>query len=1369
MVHLSFLSNRFWFFILFFFTIIFPSFGQIQFEGCRNLITSGNFSYTLNQTGSTNDGGIIRNTYNNQAESPASVSCSAGVCYFSISWNTILNRWEIILDPSGTNYLLYINTTASYPNPPSLTLGGWTNEQGCSNILVLTGDVQNTISTATLASITTTTQANVTATNADLGGNVTSDGGATVTERGIVWATTSSPTISNTKVQIGTGTGVFNQNIGGLPPNTTIFVRSYAINSQGTVYGNQINFATLNTCSAPTAQITNLSVGNNPTTTTLDVVDYTAPIGGADGYVIKINSINSFTSLTNSSSLPTSDLSWNNAGEQVIYTGTSINPNIIVTGLNPNTQYFFRVYAYRNCAGINTFETTGTSDNATTMALTPEINLLGNNISIPSGSTVTGSSNHTDLGQTLGASLDELFVVQNIGMNTLTISSITSSNPSFVVSNAPNSVVVNGQESFQITFSPTISGVQTSTITINNNDSNEGSYTFVVKGEGICPITSTISASVSNIAPNQVGSIYVNSKLGATYQLQNVSNGNTNVGNPIQGTGSSIYLQTPPLPSTTDFRVVASRGLDCGNQILNTITITVSGNPYGYQQTQLNGCSNNTSIADIDVTINGTNYLWNNSATTQDIDDVMNGLYSIIIDGTTTLPVIVGTPVEWENLIKSTVSLDGRIISSGTFAWDGSEAAATSKAVLEANEDGGFTYLIENLATIPNSMIGLSTPNLTAAYTSIKNSFYVAADGSLFVYYNNTLSQDTQIDVAVNDRLTMTRVGNEIRYYHNSTLVYTDISAANQTNRLVVDIAMIEGQSPQVWFSKCVPTNLNIVYSQSMADDCTTGIGEGTINLSPQSGVAPYSYLWADANTSNPRSGLSVGLQNVTITDAATNSQVIPVVIGVPIVWTDLQNVVQNSGILAAESTASYTTAGAISAAGFTGDGGITYFYDITNTTYMVGLSAINSDPAWTSLGYSIATSQNQLTVYEDGTLVHTNTSLNDGDRISILRQSGVIKYYINERMVYTSAVTPATTLYADATVSQGFSPLVYASFCTQVATNMKLNYLQTSIDDCTTGAAEGAITLTGSGGTTATYSYNWDSGASTANPRNALARGLYSVNMTNGASNKVAPVVVGGLVNWTNLTANTTQTAGTVTTNTPASWTSPEGGISSNRLAANVEGGVTYIINDLSKAGNYQIGLSLPTATTTTWETLGYSAYIGLQNRFIIYEGGTQYGPFEPILAGDRISIIRRAGNIEYYVNSTLIRQIATTMTDELAVDISFIKETSPVVYASFCNPGFRIPNKIEAVQKVDITNIEKFVIYPNPSAGIFKVHFETVLLQNTQITIFDGIGRKITTQTFQKGKQDFKINLKNQPKGIYMIHLNQKKNTKTKIIIVE
>lgn len=105
----------------------------------------------------------------------------------------------------------------------------------------------NTVITGPVApTVQTTAQANVTYAAADLGGDVTATGGATVTDRGIVWATSSGPTIvSGTKVGIGSGSGSFNATVSGLPASTLIYVRAYATNSVNTSYGNEISFTTL--------------------------------------------------------------------------------------------------------------------------------------------------------------------------------------------------------------------------------------------------------------------------------------------------------------------------------------------------------------------------------------------------------------------------------------------------------------------------------------------------------------------------------------------------------------------------------------------------------------------------------------------------------------------------------------------------------------------------------------------------------------------------------------------------------------------------------------------------------------------------------------------------------------------------------------------------------------------------------------------------------------------------------------------------------------------------------------------------------------------------------------------------------------------
>lgn len=100
----------------------------------------------------------------------------------------------------------------------------------------------------TLPTVTTSTITSIMSTSANSGGNITADGGASVTARGVVWSTTQNPTIAlSTKTTDGSGSGTFNSSITNLTPNTQYYVRAYATNSVGTAYGNEISFTTMPT------------------------------------------------------------------------------------------------------------------------------------------------------------------------------------------------------------------------------------------------------------------------------------------------------------------------------------------------------------------------------------------------------------------------------------------------------------------------------------------------------------------------------------------------------------------------------------------------------------------------------------------------------------------------------------------------------------------------------------------------------------------------------------------------------------------------------------------------------------------------------------------------------------------------------------------------------------------------------------------------------------------------------------------------------------------------------------------------------------------------------------------------------------------
>ncbi len=98
-----------------------------------------------------------------------------------------------------------------------------------------------------LPAIYTLAVTEITDTTAKSGGNITYDGGGEITSKGVVWSTSQDPTFEqHTGLTVeGAGAGLFYSVLTGIAKNKTYYVRAYATNSAGTVYGNAISFNTL--------------------------------------------------------------------------------------------------------------------------------------------------------------------------------------------------------------------------------------------------------------------------------------------------------------------------------------------------------------------------------------------------------------------------------------------------------------------------------------------------------------------------------------------------------------------------------------------------------------------------------------------------------------------------------------------------------------------------------------------------------------------------------------------------------------------------------------------------------------------------------------------------------------------------------------------------------------------------------------------------------------------------------------------------------------------------------------------------------------------------------------------------------------------
>ncbi|MBO4739818.1 MAG: hypothetical protein J5606_09725, partial [Bacteroidales bacterium] len=141
---------------------------------------------------------------------------------------------------NNSGYAYNLNFNSSYLDPSNHS--SYRN-LGFSVRLVRSADSASN-QVFTIPTISTTAVSNIDTTSATSGGNITSDGGATVTARGICWSTSPNPTISDSHTTDGNGIGSFTSSITGLTANTTYYVRAYATNVVGTVYGNEITFTT---------------------------------------------------------------------------------------------------------------------------------------------------------------------------------------------------------------------------------------------------------------------------------------------------------------------------------------------------------------------------------------------------------------------------------------------------------------------------------------------------------------------------------------------------------------------------------------------------------------------------------------------------------------------------------------------------------------------------------------------------------------------------------------------------------------------------------------------------------------------------------------------------------------------------------------------------------------------------------------------------------------------------------------------------------------------------------------------------------------------------------------------------------------------
>jgi len=296
---------------------------------------------------------------------------SRGVCWNTSEGPTIANSKTI--ESGGLGFFL-CNITQLNPNTLYHLRAYAMNSFGIGYGNEITFTTKQTAS----ATLTTTPVTLVSQKTAASGGNILSENGGNVTERGVCWSLSISPTIRDSRTIDGTGKGSYTSNLTSLQPGTTYYIRAYATNSAGTSYGNEISFTT-NQATIPILV----------TATATSITQNTSTCGGtviSDGEA----SILARGVCWNTYQTPTlSDSKTSDGSETGSFTST-------LTDLIGNTTYYVRAYATNNVGtGYGNQISFKTSPVLPTLTTTPVSSIAfssavsGGNITSDGGAPVT--------------------------------------------------------------------------------------------------------------------------------------------------------------------------------------------------------------------------------------------------------------------------------------------------------------------------------------------------------------------------------------------------------------------------------------------------------------------------------------------------------------------------------------------------------------------------------------------------------------------------------------------------------------------------------------------------------------------------------------------------------------------------------------------------------------------------------------------------------------------------------------------------------------------------------------------------------------------------------------------------------------------
>ncbi len=371
------------------------------------------------------------------------------------------------------------------------------------------------------------------------------------------------------------------------------------------------------------------------------------------------------------------------------------------------------------------------------------------------------------------------------------------------------------------------------------------------------------------------------------------------------------------------------------------------------------------------------------------------------------------------------------------------------------------------------------------------------------------------------------------------------------------------------------------------------------------------------------------------------------------VAWTRLINTEDDGFALQKTSGAPHTwDAGAISMQTVAeGDASVTIIVDSLDTYRMFGFGYGNSGVGYQDIEFAAYLAGSELGVVESGRTVSTFEDLAEGDRVRVSLEGGLVNYYHNGRLFYTSATRPSYPLVVDSSIADIEGLIVGASFCVGTGAVVTPTATSTQI---------GSATVTSTATSTAT-------GLPTQTPIATRTRAR-----TRTPTNTSTPysTTTGGPTQ----TSTTTPTAGSTGTSTPTPTADP----SCRPVSWTAMQNVTVQGNSIYKVSGSQAGWDAGAtsaqiifsgsgyAQATVDETSGYKAF------------GLSWGNRDPYLSDIDYAFYMAGGSLKVYEDGVLSADVgAYAVGDVLKVAVEadglvhFYRNEAPL-YTSSAIPTY-------------------------------------------------------------------------------------------------